>query len=443
MKSWGGPCVIFLPAGKSLFVDMLTTFLDKNTSDVLFDELFDGLHVHPEEKRGKHCRKYYVMQFNLALDACSGDVEKIRQLMNNEINVVVTKFVKKYDLGDVPMYPDNGLASLKSATSELSLKDPSAKLYILVDEYDRFTNELMAMGNLDSSYAAVTGGGGGGSSSPETGPLRAFLTGIKNLPSAGVRVRAFVTGLAPISLAEGASANNYKSVTFQKSIAGMFGFTRVDIKRGLSALGHLSDEERTAALEFATEFFEGYLYDSKTTKDLEAAAQLYNPQLSLNFLQMLCTEEGVDLLRAWQAGAKTTQELVRIVDDPNVQISESALKILSRSPLTLTDVATLVGRGRIECTLSDVREVFNLTELLQRPTGGNQGQNDKQRARMLAFMFAHGIVTFASRAEISSPDDFDKVALVAPNEMVREQLLESLGERLEEEKKKDPYYRGR
>ena len=79
---------------------MLGTFLDKNTSDNEFDELFKDLAVHPEEKRGKHCRKYYVMQFNLALDACGGDVEKIRQLMNDEINVVVEDFVEKYELGD-------------------------------------------------------------------------------------------------------------------------------------------------------------------------------------------------------------------------------------------------------------------------------------------------------------------------------------------------------
>jgi hypothetical protein len=206
----------------------------------------------------------------------------------------------------------------------------------------------------------------------------------------------------------------------------MFGFTKVDVERGLSALGHLSAEERVAALEFATESFNGYLYDSAPL-----ALWLYNPQLCLKFFRILCTKEGPVAVRAWQSGAKTTQEILRFVDDPNVQISESALKILSRSPLTLTDQETLVGRGRIECTLSDVREVFKLEEMLQRPTGGNQGQNDKQRARMLAFMFAHGIVTFASRAEIPADGDFDKVALVAPNEMVREKLLESLGKRLE------------
>ena len=83
------------------------------------------------------------MKFDLSIEAGNGSVEEIRLLLYNEINREVRSFVRRYKLEDVTVDPNNGLASLRDVATVLRYTDPSAKLFVLVDEYDRFSNELM------------------------------------------------------------------------------------------------------------------------------------------------------------------------------------------------------------------------------------------------------------------------------------------------------------
>ena len=59
---------------------------------------------------------------------------------SSTINIVVTYFALRYDLSSVTIDKDDGLESLKSAASVLKRADPHAELFVLVDEYDRFSN---------------------------------------------------------------------------------------------------------------------------------------------------------------------------------------------------------------------------------------------------------------------------------------------------------------
>jgi len=277
--------------GKSLTVNILASYLDKNTSDEEFEKLFRGLAIFPEDKRGALCGRFYVMKFDLTIEVGDGGVEGIRQRLFNEINIRVKDFALRYNLNGVDFYPDDGLASLKSAAMALKRADPDAELFVLVDEYDRFANELMVLPD-SSLYDGVVAAGESDVPGKDAGPLRGFLTTIKSL-SGILTTRSFVTGLTPISLADASSANIFDTITFEESAAGVFGFTDVDVKEGLSKLEHLGDDERRMAFDFVTEFFKGHLYyptDDETP-------ELDNPQLSMNFFQMLCTNEGPQLLR--------------------------------------------------------------------------------------------------------------------------------------------------
>mmetsp|Transcript_27430 Transcript_27430/g.84191 ORF Transcript_27430/g.84191 Transcript_27430/m.84191 type:complete len:598 (-) Transcript_27430:308-2101(-) len=371
------------------------------------------------------------MKFDLSIEVGDGGVKEIRQRLYAEINREVRSFVRRYKLEDVTVSPNDGLASLRDVATVLKDTDPSAELFVLVDEYDRFANELMVL--PDSSL--YRGGGGAGESDvpgKDAGPLRGFLTSIKSL-SGILPTRSFVTGVTPISLADASSANIYKSISFEKSVAGVFGFTDVDIKEGLSKLTHLGDDERKAAFAFMTEFFNGHLYYPTNEK----TSKLYNPQLSMNFFQMLCTDEGRQLLRDWHERRESIEGLVEGVDDPNTKVSDSALELLAQAPLTLQDVVLLAAGGSIETSLKLIRKPFKLKEMTQLPTEEDQALSYDQRGRVFAFLFAHGIVTFdESRVD---KDNLDIIYLKVPNEVVRHKLLVSIESRLKSKVNDDDF----
>mmetsp|Transcript_27435 Transcript_27435/g.84204 ORF Transcript_27435/g.84204 Transcript_27435/m.84204 type:complete len:604 (-) Transcript_27435:293-2104(-) len=377
------------------------------------------------------------MKFDLSIEVGDGGVKEIRQRLYAEINREVRSFVRRYKLEDVTVSPNDGLASLRDVATVLKDTDPSAELFVLVDEYDRFANELMVL--PDSSL--YRGGGGAGESDvpgKDAGPLRGFLTSIKSL-SGILPTRSFVTGVTPISLADASSANIYKSISFEKSVAGVFGFTDVDIKEGLSKLTHLGDDERKAAFAFMTEFFNGHLYYPTA----DETSKLYNPQLSMNFFQILCTNEGPRLLRAWAGGNVSVEDLVVRVDDPNTKVSENALELLVRSPLTFADIALLTSGGSIETKLSLIKMPFKLYEMTQLPSKDTEVLSDEQRARILAFMFAHGIVTIDHSRDVENGDeqneDEDIIYLKVPNEVVRHKLLVSIESRLKSKVNADDF----
>ena len=339
----------------------------------------------------------------------------IRQRLYDKVNEEVRSFARRYGLDDVNVDERNGIKSLESAAKVLRDSYPDAELFILVDEFDRFSNELMVL--RDSSlYDGVVG-----TSDKASGPLGAFLTATKSLSNI-LPTRSFVTGLTPISLADASSANIYKTVSFEKSVAGTFGFTEADVKDGLSRLTHLEDHQRQTAFDFMTTYFNGYLY--YPTED--ETSKVDNPQLTLNFLQMLCTAEGPQILRDWQEGNATVAKLVMRVDDPNTRVSKIALELLAKSSLTFADITLLVAKGSIKTSFSLVQQPFTLAQLM-RPVTDTYAET-QQRDRMLAFMFAHGIVTFdQSRVD---KYDTDVVYLKVPNEVVRHQLLRSIQSRL-------------
>lgn len=307
--------------GKTLGIDTLANLVDRKTSKMAF----------------------YVLRFNLA---SPGSVDS-----------AVRSFVRRYGLEDV-RYHEDARATLEDLATVLRDSDPSAELFVFVDDADE------SVGPLVKAVGAI------------------------------VPVRSFVTGRTPISLDD----STLDSVSFSRQAAGAFGFTRDDVKAGIAKLTHLSDEERDLAVRFAHDFFDGYLFYPTNDK----TATLYNPQLCLKFFAALC--ESPEILRDWRDGTGSTEDFARRADDPNSRVSQSALDTLCQSPLGLADVASLAAGDVVETKLSSLDAVDS----------------------RLAFMFAHGIVTFDARLAKG-----DTAFLRVPNEIVRMRLRDHLRARLE------------
>ena len=185
-------------------------------------------------------------------------------------------------------------------------------------------------------------------------------------------------------------------------------FTSDDIKQGLSQLTHLDAEDRATAFDFMTAFFNGHLFCP--TED--ATNELYNPQL--NFFQALCTDDGTKLLRDWRNGGDE-KHLVERVDDANLRLSDSSLALSWRNLRSRSRTSRSWRRERPSLR-SEVTWSRPLRMEVSEADQADLSLHDARRGRMLAFMFANGIVTFDSKVDQEEPG---VVYLKVPNAVLR------------------------
>lgn len=127
--------------GKSLFLSMLDRYYyyDIASADK-FDMLFKGLSIH--EQPTEYQSNYYILRFNFSgidhvkpNDLQTGFVRKVRE--------GAQAFINKYRL-DIKLAPSSSAADmLGSLLGEFANLELSHKIYILIDEYDHFTNALL------------------------------------------------------------------------------------------------------------------------------------------------------------------------------------------------------------------------------------------------------------------------------------------------------------
>ena len=128
--------------GKSLFLNMLEAYYDINEKDN-FQELFQGMYVadHPTE----YHNSFQVL--HLDFSRVGSDVDRLRENFDLYMEVRCDSFAKAY----ARFYPDtfaDELKQIKSGEQKLNFISDAAHaagypLYLIVDEYDNFTNNVL------------------------------------------------------------------------------------------------------------------------------------------------------------------------------------------------------------------------------------------------------------------------------------------------------------
>ena len=141
--------------GKSIFLSMLRSYYDMESQD-RFDTLFDGMWIkdNPTELKGK----YQVMYFDFS-QAASGEGDLKKQFFeycSNELIKFAKKYEKYYDADFVENVtrkaPDSAI-QLLYICGEAQLK--RIPLYLILDEYDNFTNNVLSQEG-QAVYHALT-----------------------------------------------------------------------------------------------------------------------------------------------------------------------------------------------------------------------------------------------------------------------------------------------
>ena len=144
--------------GKSLFLNMLEAYYDINERDN-FDKLFAGLYVagHPTEYRNK----YQVM--HLDFSRVGSDVETLKEDFNSYLTGKCKAFVWKYASFYSQGFVDDVLQGKTGEDMLNSINNAAqmagCRLYLIVDEYDNFTNNVLNIKGHDAYHALTHGTG--------------------------------------------------------------------------------------------------------------------------------------------------------------------------------------------------------------------------------------------------------------------------------------------
>ena len=259
--------------GKSLFVSMLEAYYDVANADK-FDELFRGLYIH--ENQTKNRNNYYVLHFDFSGIATT-DIKTILDGFKSRVQGAVKTFAEYYQLRI--KYTSEGtpamiLDSLLTAFRGLALEH---KIYILIDEYDHFTNAVLDHGLTDFMALVKRGG-----------VVRSFYEIIKESCKHGVVERFFMTGVMSVSLDSMTSGFNIgTNITTSKRFANMMGFTSDEVKNILRLSLENADKEKIdltlteqeELYEIWKQNYNGYLFSENGT------IKMFNSTLIMYYLQ--------------------------------------------------------------------------------------------------------------------------------------------------------------
>ena len=202
--------------GKSLFLNMLEAYYDVNEKSG-FEELFSGLYVadHPTENRNK----YQVM--HLDFSRVGSDVDRLQYNFDCYLSLRCESFAKAY----AAFYPGNivdEIRQIKGGEQRLNFindvaRSAGSKLYLIVDEYDNFTNNVLNIKGHDA-YHALTHG---------TGFYRDVFKLFK-----GMFDRIIMLGVSPITLDDLTSGYNIAlNITMDPRFNQMLGFSEDEVRQ--------------------------------------------------------------------------------------------------------------------------------------------------------------------------------------------------------------------
>ena len=126
--------------GKSLFESMMNYYYDINSKD-LFDKLFDGLyiHQHPTEERNS----YYVLKFDFSgLTSANKDEKQLEEQFNNKVIDGIENFNDYYKF-NIEAKGETTNQIIVNFLDDFKSLDLENKIYIIIDEYDNFTNAIL------------------------------------------------------------------------------------------------------------------------------------------------------------------------------------------------------------------------------------------------------------------------------------------------------------
>ena len=177
--------------GKSLLLSVLENYYDLAKADD-FDRLFGHLKIG--QNLTKRHSQYLIMRWDFSAIASKPTYEEQVQGMTDYVNAEIKVFGVKYRdylQEEIEIDPNSETASLISALG--AVQKSGHKMYLTIDEYDNFANEVLMGGRPESQerYEALVFG---------EGKFKALFKAVKTAMAGRGLERTFITGVSPVVL---------------------------------------------------------------------------------------------------------------------------------------------------------------------------------------------------------------------------------------------------
>ena len=255
--------------GKSLFLSMMESYYDIEKKDD-FEPLFGDTYVgsHPTEEHNE----YQVLKLDFSITG--GNIDELRENVYGYIDVTYGVFVSKY----AKYYPEGyeeGFYQQKSTSDRMNyvhamIKRYNVKAYLIVDEYDNFTNNVLNK-HGEAVYHALT---------HAEGFYRELFKRFK--PSF---TRILMMGVSPVTMDDVTSGYNIATaLTLEKQFNEMLGFSEEEVRgiiRYYNEVGAFSlDEDET--LRAMRPWYDGYCFSEYANVE---GHHVFNTDMVLYYLK--------------------------------------------------------------------------------------------------------------------------------------------------------------
>ena len=202
---------------------MLAHYYDVNMKD-RFEELFGDLYIgsHPTPERNQ----YLILTLNFA--AIHADLDHYKEEMDRYCSRVFDLFCYQYRHllpADTPKKMEatqDAIGMLDLACNEC--QKVGLKLYLFIDEYDHFTNKILAHPDAFNKYREETHG---------EGYIRKFYDVLKDGTNKSIE-RMFITGVSPVTMDDLTCGFNIGSnYSLELAFNEMTGFTEEEVREML------------------------------------------------------------------------------------------------------------------------------------------------------------------------------------------------------------------
>lgn len=255
--------------GKSLFINMLRAYYDINRK-AQFEELFGGLWIgsRPTPSQGR----YQILYFDFS--KVGGDIDTLQKDFGSYCNMVINAFADSYysfyesgfqeELRALPTYMEklNFLGMRSHAMGH--------HLYLIIDEYDNFTNVVLNEQG-EEMYHALTHASG-------------FYREVFKLFK-GTFERIFITGVSPVTLDDLTSGFNIGwNISINPHFNGMLGFSETEVRIMFNyyrEAGALQGDIEAMIAEMKP-WYNNYCFAEECLSD---APKIFNSDMVLYYLQ--------------------------------------------------------------------------------------------------------------------------------------------------------------
>ncbi len=263
--------------GKSLFLAMLEAYYSIDYAG-RFEELFGELYIgqHPTKRHNS----YMVLRFNFS--EVSSKLEFVDRSFCEYCCMVMKNFILKYEhllgsgiwevVNPDETNPEQMLAALKEYVS----RTDCPRIYLLIDEYDNFTNTILSSYGQER-YREKTHG---------EGLIRGFFNNVKaSTSNAGAAVeRLFITGVSPITMDDVTSGFNIgTNISMLPQFNDIIGFSEDEVREMIT---YYKDENALPAdvtvdelVELMKPWYDNYCFSEDSLEE-----RMFNSDMTLYFL---------------------------------------------------------------------------------------------------------------------------------------------------------------